>query len=482
MINAIATLACVLFVVHLFRRDALAHPQAPWALWVPLVWMFLAGSRWASSWLNLSPPLDSADAYSEGSPVDRAVFFSLIVAGVLVLARRQIDWGDLVGRNKLLALYLVYCLLSVAWSDEPFVAFKRWFKDLGNPIMVLVVMTTPNPLQSMTLLLRRLSYLFLPLSLLFVRYFPDLGRSYRVDGSPMYTGIGHQKNDLGLMCLVAGIYFLWQVLQDREGLRSWTRTDRVGLWLLVAMLAWLQYMSNSQTSLTCLVIAAMLMMAARLPYVRAQPSRLMALAVTGVGSYLVLDAIFDIKNWVLQALGRDPSLTNRTDLWRLLFSIDISPVVGAGFMSFWSGDRMERIWRDLGSGVNQAHSGYIEQYLNLGYVGVAFMVSLFVVALLNARAQLRTQPEMAILRMCFVFAAALYNYTEASFYGINNMWVLTLLALINVPPLPATRISGEPSSPRADGDEPTAQRRRPVLRPDGRLQTPEGEPRWPGSH
>jgi exopolysaccharide production protein ExoQ len=446
MINLIATLACLLFVAYLFRRDIQKHPDTPAALWVPLLWMFLAGSRWASSWLSLSPPLDSADAYSEGSPVDRAVFFSLIVAGLVILFRRGLDWGDWASRNKLLVFYFCYCLLSVAWSDEPFVAFKRWFKDLGNPIMVLVILSAPRPLQALAQLLRRLTFLFLPLSLLFVRYFPDLGRTYKVDGSPMFTGIGHQKNDLGLMCLLAGIYFLWQVLQEREQFKRWSRTDRLALLVLAAMMAWLQNMSNSQTSLSCLLMAAALMLAARLPYVRAQPSRLVALAATSGGGYLVLDALFDVKNWALQALGRDPSLTNRTELWHLLFSVDNNPVLGAGFMSFWSGRRMEQIWQDLGSGVNQAHSGYIEQYLNLGYAGVALMGLLFFNALRSASVQLHTDPSMAILRLCFVFAALLYNYTEASFYGINNMWILTLLALANVPALPDTATTDDAQS------------------------------------
>ena len=30
--------------------------------------------------------------------------------------------------------------------------------------------------------------------------------------------------------------------------------------------------------------------------------------------------------------------------------------------------------------------------------------------------------------------ALLYNYTEASFYGINNMWLLFLIAAIDMPP------------------------------------------------
>jgi hypothetical protein len=37
-----------------------------------------------------------------------------------------------------------------------------------------------------------------------------------------------------------------------------------------------------------------------------------------------------------------------------------------------------------------------------------------------------------MLRLCLIAAAALYNYTEASFYGMNNMWVLLLIACIDI--------------------------------------------------
>ena len=86
---------------------------------MPLAWMFLAGSRWVSSWLNVAPSFASANDYAEGSPVDRAVFFALIVAGIVILARRKIDWQRLLLNNKWIVLYLLYCLASMAWSDEP---------------------------------------------------------------------------------------------------------------------------------------------------------------------------------------------------------------------------------------------------------------------------------------------------------------------------------------------------------------------------
>jgi hypothetical protein len=60
---------------------------------------------------------------------------------------------------------------------------------------------------------------------------------------------------------------------------------------------------------------------------------------------------------------------------------------------------------------------------------------------------LKTKPADAMLRFCFVVIAILYNYTEASFYGINNMWVMLLLGSLDtsevcVDPLPTP--AGQP--------------------------------------
>ena len=41
----IATIACLLFIAYLFWRDRRDNPRVDPGLWVPLAWMFLAGSR-----------------------------------------------------------------------------------------------------------------------------------------------------------------------------------------------------------------------------------------------------------------------------------------------------------------------------------------------------------------------------------------------------------------------------------------------------
>jgi O-antigen ligase len=449
MASKLATLVCLAFIAYLFRSDLKRNNGPSAALWIPFFWMFLAGSRWVSSWLNLSPPLDSVDSYSEGSPVDRTVFLALIVAGGVVLARRNLDWRRWIASNPWIALYLMYCLASMAWSDEPFVLFKRWIKDLGNPIMALVILTDRRPYETAATILRRLSFLLLPLSLLFVKYFPDLGRVYHIDGAPLYTGIGHQKNDLGGMCLITGIYFAWNLIVNRspdwKSSPVYTRQDMV----LVVMMAWLLYMSNSQTSLACLVVASGLFVLSRFPPFSRKPAKLVIFLTGSALVFGILEQTFHIKDYIFYLLGRDPSLTNRTELWALVKSLETNPLLGAGFMSFWAGERMARVWEVMGRGVNQAHSGYLEQYLNLGYVGLAFIGGIILAGLISVRRQLDTDVAGGLLRFSFILVAILYNYTEASFYGINTLWMLLLIGCITIPGYGAATVTAAVAAPSA---------------------------------
>jgi O-antigen ligase len=184
--------------------------------------------------------------------------------------------------------------------------------------------------------------------------------------------------------------------------------------------------------LVCLLAATGLFFASRAPWFSTRPARLISLSVVAPLFFVALDSAIGLKARVLTLLGRDATLTFRTDLWDLVTSYQVNSVIGAGFMSFWTGERMAAIWQVV-PGVVQAHSGYVEQYLNLGYVGVAFIVLLIVVALFRIRRQMEYAPSAALLRLALLVVAALYNYTEASFYGANNVWVLLLVACIELP-------------------------------------------------
>jgi exopolysaccharide production protein ExoQ len=463
------TVICLAWIAWALARDVRQpHPgvdptlgrDAPraWALWLPLAWMFVAGSRLVSSWFQVSPGMSSAASFNEGSPVDRAFFLTLILLGLAVLFKRRAATAQVLRHNRLLIIYFAYCLLSIAWSDEPFVGFKRWYKDLGNLVMVLVILTDAQPLQALSLVLRRLTVLFIPLSLLFVKFHPSLGRAFHVDGTAMYIGIGSQKNDLGLMCLLAGTYAVWQVVQQRQAFKTWRWLERWQLIVLAGLTLWLLVLSDSQTSLVCLIISSVVVLGSRLPGIRQRPARLVPLLTLMVAVGAWLHVTTDIKAQVLAWLGRNETLTNRTDLWEVLNTMVVNPTLGAGYMSFWTGPRMEDIWQAVGANVNQAHNGYLEQYLNLGWVGVGFMGLLLSGALWNIWRTLSVDASMGVLRLTFLLTALAFNLAEASFYGINNMWVLTLIAMVNPVPKPRPNMAPKPSSARASSKHREASR------------------------
>jgi len=308
--------------------------------------------------------------------------------------------------------------------------------------MALVILTEQQRYGAIVVVLRRLAFLFLPLSLLFVRYFPALGRAYHADGSPMYTGIGHQKNDLGLMCLLAGMYMLWEPMALRNRARVFTGRDWTVIGVLGLMLAWLLHMSDSQTSFVCLVAFGLVMALGRVPFLRGKPDRIMGLLFGSVFTIWLLNETFHLGEMILGLLGRNPTLTNRTEIWAILETFVVNPIVGAGFMSFWSGARLEEIWKALGVTINQAHNGYFEQYLNLGYVGLGLLGMMILSGLLAIRRHMQEDPAAGLLRFSFIIIALLYNSTEASFYGINNMWMLLLLGCLEVPRPGKPRVFG----------------------------------------
>ena len=429
----LAALICIVFILYLFWVDRKRSEDVSRALWIPLIWMFFAASRNLSHWLNLGAPVDSVDAYLEGSPVDRIVFALLMIAGVLVLFRRRLSWGHLLAHNWWIWLYFLFGGFSILWSDYPDVSFKRLVKATGNVIMALVVLTEKRPYEAAGVLLRRLAYVLVPLSILFIKYYPALGRTYhRWTDEAMFTGAAWNKNGLGRICLLAGIYFCWSLFRRWNKRADSGRRLSVGLDLVfLGMISWLLSMANSATALACLVLAASMLLASGLPSVAREPSRIMVLGVAAVCAFGVLEVTLGLSESVVMLLGRDPTLTTRVLMWEELRAMAGNPLVGVGFESFWLGGRLEAVWAQY-SGIKQAHNGYLDLYLNLGLIGVALLVGSMLSGLLKVRSHLSKDYPAAILRLCFIVTVALYNYAEATFYGVNSMWVLLLLGIMDV--------------------------------------------------
>lgn len=432
----LATLVCVAGIAALFWMDRKKPDGVSRAVWIPLIWMFFAGSRFASQWLSLGAP----DAYSyisrdEGSPLDRNVFLALIIAAAWVLKKREQDWAGLMRRNVWLTLFFAFAAISVVWADDPVIAFKRWVKFLGTLFMALIIATEQRPDEALGFIVRRLTYVLIPLSVLFIKFYPDIGRAYHM-GFPMFTGVTTQKNSLGQLCLYLVIYVAWVLLYKREPGRNRSGNEFATPLLLVApLLAWVLYMSQSATSIALAAFSVSLLVVLRFRLFRRVPRRIFAGGTMSALLLGILLATTDIKDTIILWMGRDPGLTDRTSIWAIVLKTAHNPIIGAGYESFWTGSRLHEIWATLGfkdGGIIQAHNGYIELYLNLGVVGVALLVFWVVAGFGSLQKSFRLDYAGGTLRLTLVIVVLIYNYTEAAFQPLNNLFLLLLFSVVQV--------------------------------------------------
>src|ERR1035437_2178370 len=220
MSSPLATIIFAIGIAGLFFFDRDKNVRVSKALWIPTLWLFFCLSRSASQWLGMSPaPADTASVYLEGRPIDRAVFIGLEVAALIAVLGRRRRVGSILLQNWPIWLFFSYAALSVTWSDYPFVTLKHCIKGIGDLMMVLIVLTEQDVPGAIKNLFTRLGFVLVPLSVLFIKYYLQLGRVLNLSWEMEPVGVATQKNGLGELCDFLGLVVLWRLrsaYNDRE--------------------------------------------------------------------------------------------------------------------------------------------------------------------------------------------------------------------------------------------------------------------------
>lgn len=370
----------------------------------------------------------------------------MLVIGVGVLVRRSSKVSELLRSNIPVLLFFLYCGLSIVWSDFPAVAAKRWLRAVGDIVMVLVILTELNWLVAIRRVFSRIAIVSIPLSILFIRYYPELGRAYSRGGMTSWSGVATGKNGLGMICLVFGLATLFHFLQiygEKDNPRR--RAHLVADGSLLVMTIYLLLKANSATSLACFFLAAGPMVLVFFSKFARRPAivHVMTFSVLGIAS----SALFlNIGSGMVQSLGRDTTLTGRTDIWRSAFTLVQNPIFGTGFESFWLGERLSRVETMINQSVNQAHDGYIEIYLNLGWVGVFLLVAIIAVAYARVVGAIVKKTPLAPLGLALFVVNVAYNFTEAAFKMMHPLWISLFLIAMAVAKAPMERSDSHENS------------------------------------
>ena len=431
----LASLVCVTLIVWLFWVDRDRDIHTSKALWIPTLWFLINSSRPGSMWLsmiglNLGPDTATADVYTEGSPVDRAIFTALVIIGIIILVSRRRATGSLLVKNFPIALYFGFAAISMVWSDFPFVTFKHWIKGIGDVEMIMIIVTDPDAWGATIQVLSRMAYLLVPLSVLYCKYYPSIGRLMTKSWMNTFVGVTTQKNTLGWLCLLLGLAFLWRF---RNAYRNRELPRRKGrLWayaIILVLIVWLLRTSDSMTSFSSLILASIAMLCAgNAKILRMHPA--IHVIVGGIVLVPIIALFFDPTGGMVGSIGRNPTLTGRTLIWTAVQRMPVSHLVGAGYESFWIGDRLEQLQAIIGFDVNEAHNGYLEMYLNLGWIGVGLLALMIVTGYQKVIAAVRANPATGPMYLAWFIAGLLASLTEAGFRMLSLPWIFFLFAMI----------------------------------------------------
>ena len=135
---------------------------------------------------------------------------------------------------------------------------------------------------------------------------------------------------------------------------------------------------------------------------------------------------------VAEAVGRNPTLTGRTDIWKVLLNMHTNPLVGTGYQSFWLGPRLQWVWQQPGIGrINETHNGYLDVYLNLGLIGLFLLAGFLIASYRTICRRLEPLSSLGSLSLVVWTVLVFYNVTEAAFQG-GLLWLTLLLGAISL--------------------------------------------------
>ncbi|MEL6815012.1 MAG: O-antigen ligase [Cyanobacteria bacterium J06598_3] len=135
-------------------------------------------------------------------------------------------------------------------------------------------------------------------------------------------------------------------------------------------------------------------------------------------------------NAVLAALGKDITLSGRTEFWPfILENIAQRPWLGYGYHTFWLNGwegYAANVWVHLPRGFEppHAHNGFLDILLSLGWVGFGIFLAGFIRFGWRAFRWARTHPTAeGLVPLLFMTFMVLVNLTESVWLGDDLMWV-----------------------------------------------------------
>lgn len=358
----------------------------------------------------------------EGSAPDRAFLLILGALGLFILSSRHFAWRQTLKKNYFIVLIVFYMLISTVWSTMPAISLRRWGREMIALIIAFLLLSERSPLRALISVIFRVIYLALPYSLLLIKYYGEYGWQYdRFSGELMWVGIAGQKNGLALICSFSAIFLIWSLWRDLSQWNLLSSKTPIFINLLMLILSIYLMMGPktsfrySSTSFLCLLIGIISIILLKTSINKRIKNKIIILAIIIIllGTLMPFLGKFPIKG-IPEILGRDSTLTGRTQIWRALVPYAQKKLIfGHGFGGFWTTSLVEQI-------SISSHNGYLDTILHLGLIGLIGFSIFLVSFILKCYKLMGSAWDITILFISIIFMFLIHNISETSLGHLSS--------------------------------------------------------------
>ena len=377
------------------------------------------------------------ESFTDSNPLKLLATLATYMVALVLLLRRYQAATRVLASNLMIVLLFALPIVSIFWSVDPGATFKRSIAYFltGAFCVYLRITFTPEELMRRLMIVLLVGGVF---SLLYAVAMPANGIHHDIANPGAWKGVYGHKNNLGRICSFAILisYFFTPRTRNEQRLK----------WALIAVSLVLLFFSQSRTNWLILIASASIIPVLNfLRYPRVS---------LGIRLFIVIFAVtalfFAITvggDMLLSSMGRDATFSGRTTLWRGVTTIVEQDylALGAGYGAFFTeAGAVYKLapyltyWTMI---PNQAHSGYMNTFADMGLLGVSVLAVFLVATMVLLIRRIVAEPGRKVWSAYFVifFAFLINNFSETvAFKHSDIAWALVIMGYLYAAPIRAT--------------------------------------------
>jgi len=371
--------------------------------------------------------LTGAEAATGAGDALRQFAFASIFGLIVFASVREKGYRAFAAVPPVLALLLVWCMVTSLWSPEPGISLRR---AVLESVIVLSAMMSASALGAHRSF-QLLSWVLAGVLVVNWLSIPVLHQAVHLPGDPEpslvgdWRGLYFHKNIAGAVSAITAIVFFFA---------AWDRKRWTDIALCAAAIGF-AIMTRSKSSLALLPVALAIGSVYRIAW-HSTLDRLIVTVLVAIVAGAAAAFLFADQSAIAHLFSNPDEFTGRAEIWQAEISfIRDHPYLGAGFGSFADTGNLSPLHDYVGgdwvNSVAHGHNAYLQLFVTIGGVGFCLaFVGLVVLPLIAfVRENSGRVAEMAMPFAIFVFIV-FHNLLESDFLeGDGPAWVAFLLVL-----------------------------------------------------